>query len=125
MSYKKSKFIEREEDPFDGPQERTKRGRGHLVSIDRLMDRSSKSGFLYFLSHRARVSQVWRDAVGPKVCANTAIHSFNLSTLQVFVRSPAHLERYRYFLKDWKKRMNIEFGDEMVTEIALKIGPVG
>jgi hypothetical protein len=102
----------------------SKRFRKSLVSIDQIMERSSKGGFLYFLANRAKVNEVWRKTVGPKVDANTLIHAFDLSVLEVYVRGPAHLERYRYFVKEWMERMNIEFGDELITEIVLKIGPL-
>jgi hypothetical protein len=93
-------------------------------SIDKIMDRSSQKGFFYFLANRVKVSEIWKNTVGPKVAANTSIYAFTLSRLEVHVKGPAYLEHYRYFLKDWIKRLNIEFGDELITEIVLKVGPV-
>ena len=100
------------------------RARGQLASLDAIIDRSSRSGFFFFLAHRVKVTEAWRKTVGPKVAANTVIESFDLSRLTVLVRGPAYLERYRYSLKEWIKRLNIEFGDELVTEIFLKVGPM-
>ena len=106
--------------PYRGPS----RGRGQLTSLDAIIDRSSRSGFFYFLANRAKLTEVWRQTVGPKVAANTVIDTFELTRLTVLVRGPAYLERYRYYLKEWIKRMNIEFGDELITEIFLKVGPM-
>jgi hypothetical protein len=86
------------------------------------MDHSFKHGFLYFLSNRSRISRIWRDVVGEKVVAHTNIKSFEMGRLEIDVDGPAYLERYRYSVKEWIKRINVEFGDEMVTEIKLKVG---
>ncbi|MDR2368721.1 MAG: DUF721 domain-containing protein [Deltaproteobacteria bacterium] len=98
------------------------RRRGELISIDQILDRSSRNGFFHFLANRSKLTEIWKSVVGPKVAANAMINSFELSRLEVYVRGPAYLERYRYFLKEWIKRINIEYGDEIVTEIVLKIG---
>jgi hypothetical protein len=90
-------------------------------SLDDIMARSSKNGFFYFLSNRSKMTEIWQITVGSKVSANTTIRSFEMGRLEILVRGPAYLERYRYYLKDWIKRINIEFGDELVTEIVLKI----
>ncbi|MDR1110145.1 MAG: DUF721 domain-containing protein [Deltaproteobacteria bacterium] len=92
------------------------------LSVDRLMARSSMKGFFYFISNRARLTEIWQKTVGPQVAQNAFIRSFEIGRLEVAVKGPAYLERYRYFIREWKKRLNIEFGDEVVTEICLRVG---
>lgn len=93
-----------------------------LTSISKIMDRSLKSGFLHFVSNRARLTKIWQETVGPDVAKKTNIRSLELGRMTVEVSGPAYLERYRYHLPKWQKRINIEFGDEIVTEIILRVG---
>ncbi|MDR1656729.1 MAG: DUF721 domain-containing protein [Deltaproteobacteria bacterium] len=99
-----------------------RRHRRELISIEKIIDRSANSGFLHFMSNRARLTELWRQTVGPEVAAKTNIRSFELGRMVVAVQGPAYLERYRYLIENWKKRLNIEYGDEVVTEIVLRIG---
>lgn len=93
-----------------------------LTQVDELLDRSAERGFLRFVSNRARLTDIWRETVGEKVAAKTSIRSFELGKMTVEVAGPAYMERYRYQLQAWRKRINIEFGDELVTEIVLRVG---
>jgi hypothetical protein len=86
------------------------------------MDRSFKNGFLHFLSDRQRLTEIWRDTVGPDVTLKTSIRGLEMGRLTVEVAGPAYLERYQYYLPKWIKRINIEYGDEIVTEIILRVG---
>jgi hypothetical protein len=58
------------------------------------------------------------------VAAKTSVRSIELGRLTVDVAGPAYLERYRYQLEGWRKRINIEFGDEQVSEIILRVAPI-
>ncbi|MDR2442015.1 MAG: DUF721 domain-containing protein [Deltaproteobacteria bacterium] len=93
-----------------------------LTPIDKIMDRSAKNGFLHFLSNRARLTNIWQQIVGPTVAANTTIRSFEMGRLIIKVPGPAYLEQYQYECQNWIKRINIEFGDEVVTKIVLRVG---
>ncbi|MDR3135323.1 MAG: DciA family protein, partial [Deltaproteobacteria bacterium] len=75
-----------------------------LTPIGAIMERSSKRGYFYFLSYRARMAATWQQTVGPDVAANTFINAFEMGRLEVSVKAPAYLERYQYFVEDWKKR---------------------
>jgi hypothetical protein len=92
------------------------------TKLDEIMDCSMRRGFLHLLSNRARMTEIWQRTVGPKVAPNTTILSFELGRLTVSVKGPAYYERYRYDVGKWLKRLNIEYGDEVVTEIVLQVG---
>jgi hypothetical protein len=92
-----------------------------LISVDEIMNRSSKRGFMRQLSNRKRMTEIWRMTVGTKIFPNTLIKSYNFGQLVVAVKGPAYMERYQYFIHDWKRRMNIEFGDEVITDIVLRV----
>jgi hypothetical protein len=101
-----------------------KRSANRLTPISDLMDRSLKGGFLFFLDKRLRFRQAWLNVVGEDVGKRTKVVSFEMGRLEVFVAGPAYLDRYRYKIKEWLKRLNIEFGEEVVEEIVLKVGDV-
>ena len=92
-----------------------------MTSISKAMDRSSKTGLLHLLSNRFRLTRIWRETVGPEVAAKTTILSFSMGVMTVSVAGPAYLERYRYELEGWRRRLNIELGEEVVTRIALRV----
>ena len=93
-----------------------------LTEVGKLIDRSLKSGFMRFLANRSRLTEIWKTTVGPEASKKTSIRSLDMGRLTVEVSGPAYLERYQYNLPKWKKRINIEYGDEIVDEIILRVG---
>jgi hypothetical protein len=98
-----------------------KKRSSNLMSMEKIMDRSLKGGFLHFISNRARLTEIWQNVVGEEIAAKTNILAFEVGRLEIGVKGPAYLERYQYYKKDWIKRLNIEYGDEVVTEIVLTV----
>ncbi|MDR1487283.1 MAG: DUF721 domain-containing protein [Deltaproteobacteria bacterium] len=103
-------------------QQQPRRRYNNARSIEEIMRNSQKNGFMHFLSNRARLNKIWEQVVGADIAKKTAIISFEVGRLEVSVKGPAYLERYQYYKKEWKKRLNIEFGDDIVDEIILIVG---
>ncbi|MDR3204005.1 MAG: DUF721 domain-containing protein [Deltaproteobacteria bacterium] len=92
-----------------------------LTSLNDIVEESLKNGFLHFVSDRARLDKIWKNVVGEEVSKKTTILSFEMGRLVVSVPGPAFLNRYSYMLWQWRRQINIEYGDLTVEEIFLKV----
>jgi predicted nucleic acid-binding Zn ribbon protein len=97
---------------------------GRPTAVEDLMDRSVRKGFLHFLSRRQKLREAWNDVVGEAAAKRTKIVSLMEGKLTVAVSGPAYLDRYRYMTKEWRRRLNVEFGEELIQELELRVGEV-
>lgn len=71
-----------------------------------------------------RVWDVWEEAVGDAIGANTRPAAFKGELLIVNTTSSAWLQQLRFLKKDILARINQALGDGRVKDIKFKVGPL-
>jgi hypothetical protein len=91
------------------------------LNLNESIDLSLETGFLYFIDLKIKVFDAFPRAVGKVLAERVKATYYDAGILTVFVTEPAYLERCQYLKKNWLKRLEIELGCALVTEIVLKL----
>jgi predicted nucleic acid-binding Zn ribbon protein len=67
---------------------------------------------------------VWQDAVGPDVSANTRPAAINGNVLLVNVSNSAWMHQLRFLEGELIQRLNLAIGKNSLTQLKFKIGPI-
>jgi predicted nucleic acid-binding Zn ribbon protein len=71
-----------------------------------------------------QVWNIWDDAVGPEIAANARPAAFKDSLLLIHVTSSTWMHQLRFLEKNLIDQINRALGNERVSMVKFKIGPV-
>jgi hypothetical protein len=77
------------------------------------------------MSRNLRLFRLFEELADPGAPGRLEAWGMRLGTLFVRVESPHLLERCRYLKRQWIRDLNVEMGEDVVTEIVFKVLPPG
>ncbi|MDR3154937.1 MAG: DUF721 domain-containing protein [Deltaproteobacteria bacterium] len=94
-------------------------------SVGRLIEESVNSGYLHFLARSNRLYRIFSEVTGPEYAGRVLPYGVELGLLHARVDSPHLLERCHYMKKEWIRDLNLEMGEDLVTDMIFRVLPPG
>jgi hypothetical protein len=105
--------------------EKAPRGKDRAPKIPRSLGTEleylKREGFLHFLARNRRLFRKFSEIIGTQYAGKVEACGKQLGMLYVRVDSPHLAERCHYMKKEWMKILNIEMGEEVVTDMFFRV----
>ena len=80
---------------------------------------------MYFIDQKTKIFKLFRRVIGKKNAEHITAYGHFMGTLFLRTGHPAYAERFSYLKSEWIKALNIELGEEIISDMCIKVLPDG